>query len=110
MKTAPPTPKSSNLDMKQTIILFPRPDPRNLEKGQYHTYKLCTTPTDPTSPVYKLSEPFFNEGTPEEWIKFRCELLVVLKGQNATQGPASYAVAKTILKGDALTVFEQAEI
>eukprot|EP00957_Ditylum_brightwellii_P168539 12828752-Ditylum_brightwellii.AAC.1 len=26
------------------------------------------------------------------------------------QGPASYAVAKTLLKGDALTVFEQAEI
>eukprot|EP00957_Ditylum_brightwellii_P189701 14440275-Ditylum_brightwellii.AAC.1 len=27
-----------------------------------------------------------------------------------TQGPASYAVAKMLLKGDALTVFEQAEI
>eukprot|EP00957_Ditylum_brightwellii_P110919 8459833-Ditylum_brightwellii.AAC.2 len=26
------------------------------------------------------------------------------------QGPASYAVAKTLLKGDALTVVEQAEI
>eukprot|EP00957_Ditylum_brightwellii_P127282 9704773-Ditylum_brightwellii.AAC.1 len=26
------------------------------------------------------------------------------------QGPASYAVAKTLLKGDALTVFEQSEI
>eukprot|EP00957_Ditylum_brightwellii_P019767 1491887-Ditylum_brightwellii.AAC.1 len=27
-----------------------------------------------------------------------------------TQGLASYAVAKTLLKGDALTVFKQAEI
>ena len=27
-----------------------------------------------------------------------------------TQGPASYAVAKMLLKGDTLTVFEQAEI
>eukprot|EP00957_Ditylum_brightwellii_P065403 4961443-Ditylum_brightwellii.AAC.1 len=27
-----------------------------------------------------------------------------------TQGPASYAVAKTLLKGNSLTVFEQAEI
>eukprot|EP00957_Ditylum_brightwellii_P203349 15334254-Ditylum_brightwellii.AAC.1 len=26
------------------------------------------------------------------------------------QGPASYAVAKALLKGDTLTVFEQAEI
>eukprot|EP00957_Ditylum_brightwellii_P049240 3736480-Ditylum_brightwellii.AAC.1 len=66
MKTAPSTPKSSNPDVKQAIIPFPRPEPRNLEKGQYHTYKLCTTPVDPTSPVYKLSIPFFDEGTPEE--------------------------------------------
>eukprot|EP00957_Ditylum_brightwellii_P100950 7694561-Ditylum_brightwellii.AAC.1 len=34
----------------------------------------------------------------------------VLKGQNITQGPARYAVAKTLLKGNALTVFKQAEI
>eukprot|EP00957_Ditylum_brightwellii_P095385 7265594-Ditylum_brightwellii.AAC.1 len=32
------------------------------------------------------------------------------KGQNVTQGPESYAVAKTLLKADALTVFKQAEI
>eukprot|EP00957_Ditylum_brightwellii_P181408 13818543-Ditylum_brightwellii.AAC.1 len=68
MKTAPTAPKSSNPDVKQAIIPFLRPDPRNLEKGQYHTYKLCTTPTDLTSPVYELSIPFFDEGTPEEWI------------------------------------------
>eukprot|EP00957_Ditylum_brightwellii_P114191 8705906-Ditylum_brightwellii.AAC.1 len=30
-------------------------------------------------------------GTPEEWIKFRRGLAAVLKGQNVTQGPASYA-------------------
>eukprot|EP00957_Ditylum_brightwellii_P116100 8856563-Ditylum_brightwellii.AAC.1 len=34
----------------------------------------------------------------------------ILKGQNVTQGPASHAVAKTLLKGGTLTVFEQAEI
>jgi hypothetical protein len=110
MKIAPIATKSSNPDVKRAIILFQRPAPRNLEKGQYHTYKLRTTPADPTSPVYKLAVPFFDEGTPEEWIKFRHGLLAVLKGQNVTQGPASYAVAKTLLKGDALTVFEQAEI
>eukprot|EP00957_Ditylum_brightwellii_P158514 12064994-Ditylum_brightwellii.AAC.1 len=98
MKTAPTASKSSNPDVKQAIILFPIPDPRNLEKGQYHTYKLCTTPTDPTSPVCKLAIPFFDEGTPEEWIKFRRGLSAMLKGQNVTQGPASYAVAKMRLK------------
>eukprot|EP00957_Ditylum_brightwellii_P056777 4303158-Ditylum_brightwellii.AAC.1 len=53
---------------------------------------------------------FFDKGTPEEWIKFHCRLQAVLKGQNITQGPPSYIVAKTLLKGNALTVFEQAEI
>eukprot|EP00957_Ditylum_brightwellii_P019088 1436760-Ditylum_brightwellii.AAC.1 len=79
MKTAPIASKSSNPDVKQAIILFPRTDPRNLEKGQYHTYKLCTTPADPTSPVYELAIPLFDEGTPEEWIKFRLGLSAVLK-------------------------------
>eukprot|EP00957_Ditylum_brightwellii_P120795 9213667-Ditylum_brightwellii.AAC.1 len=46
---------------------------------------------------------------PKEWIKFRRGLQAVLKGQNVTQGPASYAVAKTLLKGDALTVFNLLE-
>ena len=70
MKTVPMATKSTNLDVKRAIIPFPRLDPRNLEKGQYHTYKVCTTPADPTAPVYKLDVPFFDEGTPEEWIKF----------------------------------------
>eukprot|EP00957_Ditylum_brightwellii_P074887 5692003-Ditylum_brightwellii.AAC.1 len=110
MKTVPMANKHSNPDVKWAIILFPRPDPRNLERGQFHTYKLRTTPADATLPVYELFVPFFNEGTSEEWIKFQSGLAAVLKGQNMTLGLASYAVAKTLLKGDALTVFEQAEI
>eukprot|EP00957_Ditylum_brightwellii_P012893 974429-Ditylum_brightwellii.AAC.1 len=70
MRTVPTAPNSSNLDVKRVIIPFPRLDPRNLEKGQYHTYKLCTTPVDPISPVYDISVLFFDEGTPEELIKF----------------------------------------
>ena len=102
--------KSSDPDVKRAIIPFQRPAARNLEKGKYHTYKLRTTPADPTSPIYELAVPFFDEGTPEEWIKFRRGLSAVLKGQNVTLGPACYTVVKTLLKGDALTVFEQAEI
>eukprot|EP00957_Ditylum_brightwellii_P097045 7390034-Ditylum_brightwellii.AAC.1 len=101
MKTAP-TSKRSNPDVKQAVIAFQRPSPRQLEHSLYHTYKLCTTPTDTISPIYKLSVPFFDEGTPKE-------LQAVLKVQNVTQGPPSYAVAKTLLKGNVLPVFEQAE-
>eukprot|EP00957_Ditylum_brightwellii_P144706 11023855-Ditylum_brightwellii.AAC.1 len=110
MKTLLTANKRSNPDVKQAIIPFLRPESRNLERVQFHTYKLRTTPADATLPVYKLSVPFFDEGTPEEWIKFRCGLAVVLKCQNVTLRPASYMVAKTLLKGDTLTLFEQAEI
>ena len=110
MRTVPTKPGRSSKDMKRAIIPFKRADPKPLERGQFHTYKLRTTPADPTSPIYELSLPFFEEGSPEEWILFRRGLTAVLKGQNITTGPPSYAVAKTLLRGDALTVFEQAEI
>eukprot|EP00957_Ditylum_brightwellii_P074986 5698642-Ditylum_brightwellii.AAC.1 len=79
MKTVWTATKHTNPDVKRAIIPFPRPELRNLEKGQYHTYKLRTTPVDATLPVYELSVPFFDERTPEEWIKFRRGLAVVLK-------------------------------
>eukprot|EP00957_Ditylum_brightwellii_P038947 2943141-Ditylum_brightwellii.AAC.1 len=70
MRTAPTSTQQRNQDLKQAVIAFPRPTRRQLKRGQFHTYKLCTTPADVTSPIYKISVPFFNEGTPEEWIKF----------------------------------------
>ena len=109
MRTVPIKPGRPSKDMKRAIIPFKRADPKPLERGQFHTYKLRTTPADPTSPTYELSIPFFEEGSPEEWILFRRGLTAVLKGQNITSGPPSYAVAKTLLRGDALAVFEQAE-
>eukprot|EP00957_Ditylum_brightwellii_P064908 4924331-Ditylum_brightwellii.AAC.1 len=102
MRTAPTSKQQSNPNVKQAAIAFTRPTPRQLKRGQFRTYKLRTTPADTTTPTYKLSIPFFDEGTPEEWIKFWCGLQAVLKEQNITQGPPSYAVAKTLLKGDAL--------
>eukprot|EP00957_Ditylum_brightwellii_P041009 3105201-Ditylum_brightwellii.AAC.1 len=70
MRTVQTTLRRSNPDVKRAIIPFPRPAPRQLKRGQFHAYKLCTTPADPTSPLYKLSIPFFDNRTPEEWIKF----------------------------------------
>eukprot|EP00957_Ditylum_brightwellii_P201780 15327204-Ditylum_brightwellii.AAC.1 len=109
MRTAPSTKQHSNPNVKQVVMPFTRPTPRNLKHRTFHTYKLRTTPADTDSPIYELSIPFFDKGSPKEWIKFRCGLQAVLKGQNVTHGPTSYAVAKTLLKGDALTVFKQAE-
>eukprot|EP00957_Ditylum_brightwellii_P101068 7702992-Ditylum_brightwellii.AAC.1 len=109
MRTAPTMKRHSNSNVKQAVILFTRPTPRNLEHGTFHTYKLRTTPADTDSPTYELSISFFDEGSPKEWIQFRRGLQAVCKGQNVMQGPTSYAVAKTLLKGNGLTVFKQAE-
>eukprot|EP00957_Ditylum_brightwellii_P056016 4245402-Ditylum_brightwellii.AAC.1 len=64
MKTVPIN-TQNNSDIKRVVIAFQQPQDRNLERGQYHTYKLCTTPTDSTSPIYKLSVPFLTMGHPK---------------------------------------------
>eukprot|EP00957_Ditylum_brightwellii_P013162 993971-Ditylum_brightwellii.AAC.1 len=71
MRTVLTTTRQSNPDVKQAVIPFPRPAPRQLKCCQFHAYKLRTIPTDPTSPIYELSVPFLDNGTPEEWIKFQ---------------------------------------
>eukprot|EP00957_Ditylum_brightwellii_P201967 15327989-Ditylum_brightwellii.AAC.1 len=81
MKTVPTT-TQSNPYVKQAAIAFQQPQARQLKCRQYHTYKLCTTPADATSPIYKIS--------------------VVLKGQNFMLRPPSYAVTMTLLKGNML--------
>eukprot|EP00957_Ditylum_brightwellii_P107133 8174069-Ditylum_brightwellii.AAC.1 len=68
MKTVPTKPRRPSKDMKRAIIPFKRADPKLLERSQFHTYKLRTTPADAMSPIYELSLPFFEEGSPEEWI------------------------------------------
>eukprot|EP00957_Ditylum_brightwellii_P057088 4326722-Ditylum_brightwellii.AAC.1 len=70
MRTVLTTTRQSNPDLKQAVIPLPRPAPRQLKLGQFHAYKLCTTPAEATSSIYKLSVPFFDGRTPEEWIKF----------------------------------------
>eukprot|EP00957_Ditylum_brightwellii_P072148 5483979-Ditylum_brightwellii.AAC.1 len=83
-----PLTKQSNPDMKQAVIASSNllQDSSNADSTTHTSYE-----------------------TPEEWIKFRRGLQEVLKSQNVTQGPPSYAVANTLLKGNALTVFKQAE-
>ena len=94
--------------VKRAVIPFKRLAGKTLEQGEYHTYKLRTSPTSNSSPVYELSVPFFEDGTPEEWLKFCRNVKAVLKGQNVTNGTSMFAVVNTLLRGDALTAFEAA--
>jgi len=82
-----------------------RPEAQELEKGQYQRYKLRNVPDDDNSPTYELTVPYFATGTPEEWLKFRKNLKKVLVGQNVTNGPGRYTVARRLLEGDALARF-----
>eukprot|EP00957_Ditylum_brightwellii_P142359 10845486-Ditylum_brightwellii.AAC.1 len=66
MRTVLTNPGRGNKDMKRLIIPFQRPTPKPLERGQFHTYKIRTTPADATSPLYKLSVPFFESRTSED--------------------------------------------
>eukprot|EP00957_Ditylum_brightwellii_P070969 5393201-Ditylum_brightwellii.AAC.1 len=76
--------------------------------------RMAPTIKQQSNPNVKRAVIAFTRPTPRqlehEWIKFWRRLQAVIKGQNVMQGPPSYAVAKTLLKGDALMVFKQAKI
>ena len=65
-----------------------------------------TQPNNSSSLVYDFSVPVFDHGTPEVWLKFVKNLKSVFVGQNITSGPTQYALARCLLKGNTLTVFE----
>jgi cell pole-organizing protein PopZ len=100
---------TSNTSQRRRItppISLERPEHKALEKGEYQTYKLRNTPADADSPTYELAVPYFSTGTCEEWLRFRKNLTKVLTGQNVTTGPASYAIARRLMEGDALATFD----
>ena len=90
------------------LIPLERPPKKNLQCGEYQTYKLHNNPTEENSPVYELSVPYFLTGTCKEWLLFRRNLNKVITGQNVMGGPGRFTVARRLLKGDALTAFNSA--
>lgn len=87
-------------------IALERPVKKELEKGDYLTYKLRNDPADPQSPAYELTIPYFRDGTPEQFLRFRKNLLKVFAGQNVTDGPGMFTIGRRLMDGDALSHFE----
>ena len=81
--------------------------PKELTKGNYVTVKLQSVPTDPSSQTYELNVGLFRSGTPESFLEFCRDLIKAIDGQNITTGPGKYAMARRLLAGDALAVFNQ---
>ena len=77
-----------------------------LTKGQYHSYKLHTVPADAASATYKLSAPYFSTRSVEQWSQLHKNVNHVIIGQNATNSPSKFAVARCPLEGDALHAFD----
>jgi hypothetical protein len=82
-----------------------RPEYAAPKKNESLTMKLRSNPTDDNSQTYELVVKFFKTGTAEEWLMFLRDLNKILVGQNITAAPAKYAMARLLLSGEALTVF-----
>ena len=57
-----------------------------------------------------MSVRYFDNGTPEEWLMFQKALAKVLIGQNITTGPSTYGMARRLLKGKALSYFDESAL
>jgi len=88
------------------IIPFDRLEVTVLRKDQYLSFKLRSNPQDEASATYELTVPYYRSGTPEELLMFCENIQKVIVGQNITQGPAKYALAKRLLQGEALAQFK----
>ena len=99
--TEPPTGKRKIVPP----IPLERPEVKDLQKGQYHTYKLRSNPTDAASPTYDLSVPFFREGTCEEFLLFLRNLSRVIEGQGIANAANRVGLVRKLLQGSLLTAF-----
>lgn len=89
-------------------IPLARPTPSELKKGSYVAVTLRSVPTDDNSQTYELNIGIFRSGSPEQFLEFRRDLLKAIAGQNITTGPSKFAMARRLLAGDALSVFNAA--
>jgi hypothetical protein len=82
---------------------------KKLSPLDYQTYKLRTNPKGKKLAVYNLVIKYYKVGTPEEWLKFMEASAQVIKGQDMQHGDAVYSLVKSLLKGNALQVFQNKE-
>ena len=81
---------------------------KRLVRSQYITLKLRSNPTKDASQTYNLILPYYNSASPEEWLIFCTDLNKAIIGQNISQGPTRYTMARQVLQGDALASFDAA--
>jgi len=85
-----------------------QPEPRELKKSEFLKLNLKSNPGNPNSETYSICIPYFKHGTPSGWIFFNKTFKKIIVGQNLKTGSAKYTMARTLLQGDALRIFEKA--
>eukprot|EP00957_Ditylum_brightwellii_P098801 7526850-Ditylum_brightwellii.AAC.1 len=73
--------------------------------GESRMHKLCMQPEEDKSSVNLLTIEVFELGSPKEWFVFKKQMKQVLKGQNMADIDAAYTLVQNLLRGKALTAF-----
>eukprot|EP00957_Ditylum_brightwellii_P035131 2663912-Ditylum_brightwellii.AAC.1 len=77
----------------------------NRKLGKSRTCKLYMQLEEDNFPVYSLTKEGFELGSPKDWLIFKKQVKQVLKGQNMGNMDNICTLVQDLLKGDALTVF-----
>ena len=106
MKVANNNGKTTNRKVIVPPIPLEQPDSKEMKKGTFITIELKSMPAAKNSQVYKREVPYFEQGTPEEFIDWLTGLEAVIIGQNINTTDMKIQMARRLLKGDALRVYE----
>ena len=78
------------------------------DKSAATEYKCYKDPTNTKSAAHSVTICHFDNESPEELLEFLEQVKAVEKGQGLTTGPDKYTLMRQVLKGVALTAFENA--
>jgi hypothetical protein len=70
------------------------------------SFKLRSNPTEKNSPEYEMQAKIFATGSVEQYIWWKRDLYKILAGQHVTRAQDKFTMARRLLHGDALSVFE----
>lgn len=105
MKLANPRSFNKSTAIKCPIELVRPPNPK-YTKDQIQIFKCRVDPKEESSVQCNIVVPYFDAGTPEQWIYFQQCLKRVLTSQGDTKGPQQYKKTRMLLKGEALVASE----
>eukprot|EP00957_Ditylum_brightwellii_P103570 7891424-Ditylum_brightwellii.AAC.1 len=92
------------------LILFYMPEKKKkLKPLDCQVYKLQKNSKDKKLAVYSLMLKYYEVGTPEEWLQFINAISQVIKWQDIQDSEAFYSLVKSLLREDALQVFQNKE-